>query len=230
MSKVNTLLKKYYRILNEQEPASEVTPPPEAAPAEMVPEPIEPTAPEIKPLKENEKYIIKILTNAFIFNPSLFDNNKRKYIENKIYTIKKSINIPVAKVVEEIKNILNLDNSLRVESKTLKMIEKFLLVLEQPADATEPQVDTSTQGVAQTDNSNADQSNKIGLNLAEIFPLYKELIIQSLAHIPTDEELIILKPVVNEFADTDPEKIVTTIKDLLGQESDEDIESDLANV
>ena len=227
MSKVNTLFKKYYRILNEQEPTPEVAPSPEAAPAEMTPDP---TTPEIKPLKENEKYIIKILTNAFIFNPSLFNGNKRKYIENKIYNIKKSINIPVAEVVEEIKNILNLDNSLRVESKTLKMIEKFLLVLEQPADATEPQVDAPTSGTDQPNDSDANQSSGIELNLAEIFPLYKELIIQSLAHIPTDEELIILKPVVNEFASTDPEKIVKTIKDLLGQESDEDIESDLANV
>jgi hypothetical protein len=53
--------------------------------------------------------------------------------------------------------------------------------------------------------------------------------LQSLAHVPTEEELIILKPVVNEFADSDPEKIVTVIKDLLNQESDIDIEKDLAN-
>lgn len=227
MSKVNTLFKKYYRILNEQEPAPETVAPPEEAPAEMTPEPVVPT---IKPLNENEKHVIKILTNAFIFNPTLFDRNKQKYIENKISNIKRSINIPVSKVVDEIKSILNLDSSLRVESKTLKMLESLLILIEQPADATEPQADNVALDGGQAANVANKQPGGISLNLAEIFPLYKELILQSLAHVPTDEELMILKPVVNEFADVDPEKIVTTIRDLLGQESDTDIESDLANV
>ena len=229
MNKVNTLFKKYYRILNEQEPAlpeaptppvgAAMTPGPDAAPAPEVP-----TEPEITPLPENEKYIIKILTNSFIFNPSLFDSNKRKFINNKIEIVKKSINVPVTKMVDDIKSILNLDNSLRVESLTLNLIQKYTRVLEQLADATEPQTDTANA----TTGAPAPQSNTNKLNLAEIFPLYKELIVQALAHIPTDEELIILKPIVNEFGDTDPEKIVKTIKDLLNQESDQDIEGNLA--
>ena len=229
MNKVNTLFKKYYRILNEQEPGIPEAPTPEAtvppAPdATAAPAPEAPAEPEITPLPENEKYIIKILTNSFIFNPSLFDSNKRKFIDNKIDIIKRSINIPVAKMVDEIKSILNLDNSLRVESVTLGLIQKYTNLLEQLADATEPQTDTANA----TAQAPAPQSNTNKLNLAEIFPLYKELIVQALAHIPTDEELIILKPIVNEFGDTDPEKIVKTIKDLLGQESDRDIEGDLA--
>lgn len=220
--KVDQLLKKYYKILNEQEPA--------APPADMAP-PIEAPSvePTTKPLDNNEKYVIKILTNSFIFNPTLFDRNKQKFIANKIAAIKKTINIPVAKTIEEIKSVLNLDHSLRVESKTLKLLTKYLLVLEQPADATEPQPDNNTLTAAPVGSQQQAGKPNINLNLAEIFPLYKELILQSLEHPPTDEELIILKPIVNEFAETDPEKIVTTIKDLLGQESDKDIESALAN-
>lgn len=224
--KTSQLFKKYYKILNEQEPA-DPTAAPEASPADMAPPVEEPEA--IKPLNNNEKYVIKILSNAFIFNPTLFDSSKQKFIANKIAEIKKSVNIPVAKTVEEIKSILNLDNSLRVESRTLKLISKYLLVLEQPADATEPQPGNNVPKTSQVGNNQQVKGPDINFNLAEIFPLYKELTLQSLEHVPTDEELMILKPVVNEFADTDPEKIVTTIKDLLGQESDQDVETYLAN-
>lgn len=226
--KTDQLFKKYYKILNEQEPATEtqvpeeppgnITPPEATVPSEVGP----------IPLDENEKYVIKILTNSFIFNPSLFDKNKQKFIFNKINEIKQSVNIPISKIIEEIKSILSLDNSLKVESKTLSLLNSYIFLFEQPADATEPQTanqaGTSTPTTAPSTTSDVNK-----LNLAEIFPLYKELIMQSLLHVPTDEELIILKPIVNEFSEVDPEKIVTTIKDLLGQESDIDIESDLAN-
>jgi hypothetical protein len=226
--KTYSLFKKYYKILNEQDPA-DPTAAPKEPPAVMAP-PAEAPAPEpTKPLDNNEKYVIKILTNSFIFNPTLFDRSKQKFIANKIAEIKTSVNIPVAKVIEEIKSVLNLDNSLRVESKTLKLITKYLLVLEQPADATEPQSGNNAPTAAPASGTQQGGGPNINLNLAEIFPLYKELILQSLEHVPTDEELMILKPIVNEFAETDPEKIVTTIKDLLGQESDKDLETDLAN-
>ena len=232
MNKVNTLFKKYYRILNEQEPAIPEAPAPPAdatmPPGPEAPAPEAPMAPEVKPLPENEKYIIKILTNAFIFNPSLFDSNKKKFIENKIEMIKNSINVPVSKMVEEIKSILNLDRSLKVESKTSRLLQKYTNIIEQLADATEPQPGNEEASNKNADTVNAAATDTNKLNLAEIFPLYKELIVQALAHVPTDEELIILKPIVNELGDTDPEKIVKTIKDLLGQESDKDIEGDLA--
>jgi hypothetical protein len=227
MNKVNTLFKKYYRILNEQEPAPEAAPP-EAAPAEMEQEPT-PTEPVQKPLDENEKYVIKILTNSFIFNPTLFSSSKKKFIANKINNIKKTINVPVSQIIAEIKSILNLDNSLKIESKTLKILNRYMVVLEQPADATEPQADNNTTPTISNNPQNPSISSVNNLNLVEIFPLYKELILQALAHAPTEEELIILKPIVNEFADSDPEKIVVVIKDLLNQESDKAIEGDLAN-
>jgi hypothetical protein len=230
--KTEQLFKKYYRILNEQEPAEQAVTPSEAAPADMAPpsEPAAPIEPEVPPLDENEKHVIKILTNSFIFNPTLFDKNKQKFIYNKIDKIKRSVNIPVASIIDEIKSILNLDTSLRVESKTLKLLDRYMLMIEQPADATEPQSDNQqTERQPVTAATPDIEKNENKLNLAEIFPLYKELIIQSLLHAPTDEELIILKPIVNKFSESDPEKIVTTVKDLLGQESDIDLESDLAN-
>ena len=222
--KTNQLFKKYYRILNEQEPAV----PPTEAPAADQPVAATPE-PETPQLQANEKYVIKILTNAFIFNPKLFDSNKRNFIANKIEDIKRMINVPVARVVEEIKSVLNLDHSLRIESKTLSLIAKYLLIIEQPADATEPQANNNTPTDQPTDAADSTSNTSNDLNLAEIFPLYKELILQSLSHSPTEEELMILKPIVNEFADSDPEKIVITIKDLLNQESDRDLETNLAN-
>jgi len=68
------------------------------------------------------------------------------------------------------------------------------------------------------------------LNLAEIFPLYKELIIKALMHVPTEEELMIVKPIVNEFADSDPEKIVEAIQNILSQSlEDKEVEDNLSN-
>jgi hypothetical protein len=217
--KVDQLFKKYYRILNEQDPAPNAAvpeTPPEAAPAEMSPpQETAPTEPEIVPIDANERMVIKILTNAFIFNKTLFDENKRKYIDNTVTEIQNSVNVPVAKTVDEIKKIINLDQSLHIESKTLKLLAKYRLMLEQPADATEPQPGTETSDQPEDKQPEAPEENINSLNLAEIFPEYKELILLALNHIPTAEEIMILKPVVREFSKTDPEKITVTIKDLL---------------
>ena len=215
--KVNQLFKKYYRILNEQEPGdpAEITPPPEAAPAE----------PAIKPMDTNEKIVIKILTNAFIFDKTRFDENKRKYIDNKLVEIQNAINVPVAGIVDEIKKIINLDKSLYIESKTLKLLSKYNLMLEQPADATEPQPGTET-GNPSSEQPTAPTEVINSLNLAEIFPQYKELIIEALNHVPDPEEIITLRTVVSEFGETDPEKIVIAIKDLLNLSEDTSLSTD----
>jgi hypothetical protein len=142
------------------------------------------------------------------------------------------VNVPVAKIVDEVKNVIAIDKSLKVESKTLSLLDKYMLLIEQPADATEPLADTQP-----TQNSSTSQSQeKIidgegnNLNLAEIFPLYKELILKALKHAPTDDELMIIKPVVNEFADSDPEKIVETIQNILSQSlEDKEVEDNLSN-
>lgn len=225
MSKTLKTISKYYKLLGEQVPGEQ------QAPTAAAPTPTEPQSQE-SGLDENEKYVIKILTNAFIFNPALFDKSKQKYIFEKIDQIKGMVNVPVSKIVQEIKKIIAIDRSLRVESKTLSLIKKYLLLIEQPADATEPQ-----GGEQASDLSGSDQSNEQNfdeednnLSLAEIFPLYKELILKSLKHIPTEEELMIVKPVVNEFADTDPEKIVEAIQNILSQSlEDKEVEDNLSN-
>lgn len=222
-------LLRNYGVLQEQTPntgaedlagADQAGPPPEAAAA----------AP--KELDENEKYIIKILTNSFIFNPSVFDKQKQKFIFNKIDQIQKQVNVPVSKIISEVKRIIGLDKSLRVESKTIDLIAKYMTFIEQSPDATERQPDAAVdrnteQGTEQKINS--DGENK--LDLEEIFPLYKELLIQALKHVPTDEELMIIKPIVNEFGDIDPEKIVEAIQNILNQSlEDKEVEDDLSNV
>ena len=231
MYKTNKLFAKYLKVLEEQAPEGDPVAGIEPATAAASAPPAEPQE-QVGNIDENEKYIIKILTNAFIFNPTLFDKQKQKYIFNKIDQIKRMVNVPVAKIVDEVKNVIAIDKSLKVESKTLSLLDKYMLLIEQPADATEPQADTQP-----TQNSSTSQSQeKIidgegnNLNLAEIFPLYKELILKALKHAPTDDELMIIKPVVNEFADSDPEKIVETIQNILSQSlEDKEVEDNLSN-
>lgn len=240
MNKTENVFRRAFRLLNEQDPASgsENLQGVEGAPQDsagggqqMAPTP-GPAAPEIKELDENEKYIIKILTNAFIFNPNLFDKSKQNYIYNKVEQIGRMVNVPVAKMVDEIKKIIALDKSLMIESKTQRLLRKYFTILEQNEvkDATEPQTDSAKPsqggGAPQTPSQNGNNS----LNLAEIFPLYKELVMKALKHAPTEEELMIIKPVVNEFADADPEKIVGVIQNILTQSlEDQEVEDNLSN-
>lgn len=187
--------------------------------------PIEPPQASAPTIDENEKYIIKILINAFIFNPNLFDENKRNYIFAKIDEIKRMVNVPVSKVITEIKKIISLDRSLRIESKTLNLLNRYALLLEQPVDATEIQEPVDA-------NTNPEPIDNSELNLAEIFnPLYKQLILKALKHIPTDEELLMIKPIVSEFADSNPEQIVSSIENILGQSlEDKDLEDKLPEI
>ena len=223
MSKTLQLISKYYNLLGEQAP--EGMPDLGLGAEGSPPQPDEPS--EVSNLDNNEKHVIKILTNAFIFNPDLFKENKVKikYIYNKIDEISRMVNVPVSKIVSEIKKIIALDKSLKIESKTITLINSYMILMEQPKDATEPQSDLKSSTKT---NKLDDQEND--LNLAEIFPLYKELILKALRHVPTEEELMIIKPVVNEFADLDPEKIVETIENILSQSlEDKEVEDNLSN-
>lgn len=186
-----------------------------------------------KGLDENEKYVIKILTNAFIFNPKLFDLQKQKYISIKIDEISRMVNVPISRLIDDLKKIIALDRSLKVESKTLSLLNRYMLLAEQPADATEPQADSESEDLKSLSRQ-ADKEQAKGegnnLNLEEIFPLYKELIIKALRHTPTEEELMIIRPIVNEFADTDPEKIVEAIQNMLSQSlEDKEVQDNLSN-
>jgi len=227
MNKVDTLFKKYYRILNEQE----VDPmDPTAVSTEPEPEVQALPEPTVKPISSNEKFVIKILTNAFLFNPEKFSGSKREYINTEINSIKNTVNIPVPELLERIIKLIGLMSGLKItESKTLNAINKYIFLLEQPVDATEPQT-VDSQPKNATDEVAVSEPSINNLNLVEIFDsLYKELIVKALGHVPTEEESMILKPAVREFADVDPEKIVTVIKDLLSQSSNKDLEDVLGD-
>jgi len=234
MNKTTNLFNKYLSLFNEQTPPAQQedqAPQSNEAPIEPATPALGPTPEPSSDLDENEKYVIKILTNAFIFNPKLFDRNKQQYIFNSIENIRKMVNVPVAKIVDQVKKIISLDNSLKVESKTVETIRRCYMFLEQPADATEPQ---ANEPAASTDTDpKATQPQKSGtdnLSLAEIFPLYKELILKSLRHTPSEEELMIIKPVVREFGESDPEKIVDAIQSILSQSlEDQEVRDTLSN-
>ena len=222
MSNTLKLISKCWKLLEEQVPEQVVK--------QSSVDQSTPLSSESTGLDENEKYIIKILTNAFIFNPTLFDKSKQKFIFNKIDQIKGMVNVPVSRIVDEIKKIISIDRSLKVESKTLNLIKKYLVLFEQPADATEPQQQKTTTNVSSNETQGKVNDGTNELNLAEIFPLYKELILKALRHAPTEEELMIVKPVVNEFADSDPEKIVEAIQGILSQSlEDKEVEDNLSN-
>lgn len=236
MKKTNKLFEQYFRLLNEQEPGEDPNAPvPDQAPVEQPP-----AAPQEPTMPENQKYMIKILTHAFIFNPTLFSVNTQQTIADKIKQLSKSVNVPISKIVADIINIICLDNSLcrelrnnqpslKKESKTINYINKLMVLLEQPADATEPQQDNQEQSAAPVeDEPPAPPVKKEELSLEEIFPMYKELILKALAHQPTDEELLMLKPVADEFMDVDPAKVENFIAKTLNQSlEDNELEDNL---
>jgi len=235
MKKTDKLFERYFQLLNEQEPEP-VADPAAEQPAPPVDGPV---------IDENQKYMIKVLTHAFIFNPTLFSKDVQIRISNDIKRISKSVNVPIAKTVEEITSIICMDNSLcrdlkgdqklKTESKTLKLINKILVLLEQPADATEPQAEdaaaTEQEVAPQPEPQPEAEPPKSQLSLEEIFPLYRELIMKALAHTPTDDELMMLKPVVDEFTDVDPTKIENFISKTLNQSlQDNELEDNLSEL
>jgi len=124
-----------------------------------------------------------------------------------------------------------MDNSLRVESKTNALLKSYFNLVEQIADGTEPQPD-SEEDIQLTNQQVPveDKKDENNISLEEIFPLYKELMLKSLKHTPTEDELMILKPVADQFGEIDPQKIVTTIKNLLSKSlEDKEVQDNLSN-
>ena len=237
MNKVNTLFKKYYRILNEQEPATaepapapDATMPPEPA---MDMEPIEPEKDEPE-VKENEKVIIKILANAFIFNKLDLDPETLLRVERNIRIIKDSVGWPMSKTISAIINILCLNPSLclkkslgiRVnkESKIEKAFLKYKLMYEVAADATDGPANPNKENEKDTESPG---NEIVSLSLSEIFPEYQELILRALEYVPTAEEIMILRPVVKEFGENNPTAVETTVKNLLNLNRDSAISSNI---
>lgn len=209
MKKTNNLLSKLLVLYVEQE-ASE--------------EPSQEQAPQAKQMSNNERYIVKVLTNAFIFNRHIFDTAKQNIILNKINSILKVINEPISKTVDIVKDILAMDNSLKIESKTNILLRRYLYLVEEVADGTERQPDNDEDVQSSNQDDSADDSaNDNSISLEEAFPMYSDLMVRSLKHSPTDDEIMMLRSVANEFGKTDPEKIVSTIKSLLSLDEIGDI-------
>lgn len=234
MNKTNKLFEKYLGLYLEQEPGEapldeedmgDVSPGETDTPQEPAPGP--------KPMSENEKYIIQILTNAFVFNRKNFNPTMQGYINTKINQLTKTVNRPVSQIVDDIKKIISLDKSLTVESKTSNLLKKYIKLIEQgEKDATEPQ---ASDDLAKKEPEIAKPNpadNKAKLSLSEFFPpFYKELIIKALKHSPNEDELAMIKTVVDEFIDVDPQKIVDAIKKMLNQAlEDKEVEEDLGNL
>ena len=228
MKKTIKLFERYFKLLNEQEPGQDPSAPAPEQPEQDAP-PAQPET-EADKVPSNEKYIIKLLTNAFIFNPKIFDKTKQNLIASKIKKIHGFVNVPISTVINEIKSVLAMDNSLKVESRTNMLLRNLFNIMEEVADATEPQPDSASgvQAPAQEPSTEKQSENK--LSLEEIFPLYKELLLKALRHIPTEEELMILKPVANQFSEVDPLKIVEAIQNLLSQSlEDKEVKDNLSN-
>lgn len=108
------------------------------------------------------------------------------------------------------------------------------MLSEELKDATEPQIDDKSSGKARgvsQPKASQEVNSEFKLDLQEIFPMYRALIAKALRHSPTEDEIINLQAVVDEFTNSDPKKIVTTIKNMLSQSlEDKEVEQDLADV
>ena len=210
--KVNRLFKKYYKILNEQDPSTPENLPAETSINDIATEPI----PALKP---NEIEVINLLKDAFIFNPDDFRSQKNA-IEQEIQLIRRS------------KLLINKNPYLK-ESKTLQMFSKYIPLFEAPADATEPQQQQPTPEPTTNNSTPVPQpptATTISMDLKQKWPEYRELLCRALEHSPKPEEIIMLTQGVEAFGEADPAKLVVMIKDLLAsRQSTVDLEKDLAN-
>jgi len=239
-AKLNKLLRVFGEADEDQQPTDEGAPDPSQTPP---PEPPKEETPA-QSVTQNEKEIIDLLARSFIFNPEDFPE-KRSYIDRAIANIGTSVNIPIPTTVDAIEDIVSLNVNLRkksgvgklinnLESRASKLFKGIKMLSEELKDATEPQIDdksSSEAPKAAQPEASQDVNSEFKLDLQEIFPMYRALIAKALRHSPTEDEIINLQAVVDEFTDTDPKKIVTTIKNMLSQSlEDKEVEQDLADV
>ena len=199
---------------------------------------IQATKPDLSP---NEKYIIKLLTNSFIFDPKSkkFNERTQRDIFTKIKDIKNLSSPSLAVIVSKVNNILSYEPGLKVESVVMDLLDRLISIFEQSQDAT----NLTQEPEPYIGNTTAPKVNDI--NLTEIFPnFYQALLVNALSHTATPAEMNILIDVVDNFAESDPRYIRDTISTLIslpGGESDRgetksktfnepDIERDLSGI
>ena len=239
-AKLNKLLRVFKEADDDQQPTGEGAPDPSQTPP---PEPPKKESPA-QSVTQNEKEIIDLLARSFIFNPEDFPE-RRSYIDRAIANIGTSVNIPIPTTVDAIEDIVSLNVNLRkrpgvgklinnLESRASKLFKGIKMLSEELKDATEPQIDDKSSGKARgvsQPKASQEVNSEFKLDLQEIFPMYRALIAKALRHTPTEDEIINLQAVVDEFTNSDPKKIVTTIKNMLSQSlEDKEVEQDLADV
>jgi len=239
-AKLNKLLRVFREADEDQQPTGEGAPDPSQSPPPVTPK-VEAPAQSVT---QNEKEIIDLLARSFIFNPEDFPE-KRSYIDRAIANIGTSVNIPIPTTVDAIEDIVSLNVNLRkksgvgklinnLESRASKLFKGIKMLSEELKDATEPQIDDKSSGKTQgasPPEASQEVNSEFKLDLQEIFPMYRALIAKALRHSPTEDEIINLQAVVDEFTNSDPKKIVTTIKNMLSQSlEDKEVEQDLADV
>lgn len=247
MRKTEEKLNKFLRMFNEadedqQPPDDDASQPPQEAPA---PEPPKEESPASK-VSQSEKEIIDLLARSFLFNPNDFPNQKSQ-IEAGINNIRSSVNVPIPTIIDNIEDIVSMNVNLRkkpivsrlinnLESRANKIFGNISILSEKLRDATEPQAGDQGEKAVEPGKKVEGEAKPVDnsefkLDLQEIFPMYQTLIAKALNHVPTEEEIINLQAVVDEFTDVDPKKIVNTIKNMLSQSlEDKEIEQDLADV
>lgn len=230
--KTARLIEKYFHLLNEQEPlVSDELIDQDTEQEAAAEEPKEERAP--KPVDKRKQSLTIALALAFIFDPTRYnqDPSKKQFIESRIKTIQENTGLTIPEIIDSIGDIVCLDTnlcekfrkyfpdiktSINFESKTETFISRILLTLEQELDATEPQVETKQDaGETKSKQPVLQLSTGPALNLDEIFPLYRDLLVTSVEHAPESDELFMVDQAVNEFIDVDPDRVVEIIKNIL---------------
>lgn len=191
-----------------------------------------PVESESREIGSNERYIIKILTNALIFNPLKFPD-QRETILNDIENIRVSPGNSIASIISRIKSIIALDRSLVIEGSTGQLFIYYTELLERSSlDATEPQQETAPSSIVDdSPTETSDPSLEIDVDLDEIFPLYQDMILNAMSYEPSSRDLIMLRDVVNGIGESDPLSIIDTIQGIMNsRRSEEDIADDLTEI
>ena len=220
MYKTLKIISNYWNLIQEQSPSDMET--------------VDDTGDE--PVKnnndQNKKEIINILKNAFIFDKTKWGPSKQNYIQSRIKLLKRpSTDGNIVNQIKDLVSIINIDPELQLnlESKTLFIFNKYGLLQEQLKDATEPNIDDTTQQPV-IDNKEVSSPRTISLKLNEIFPLYNDLIIRALDYKPSEEELIMLDDIISS-SEGNPNLVRDGIEKILRSKKEQkDLENDLAEI
>lgn len=102
--------------------------------------------------------------------------------------------------------------------KTLKLIDKYIKLLEQDAQAMPQQPEQAPQPDA-TDVATQPEEPEVRTLSSTAEKELVMLLVQAFSHAPTPQELEIVDAIDQEFKDTNPKEVASAIADLLGSTS-----------